>query len=50
MCLSYGVVITEDAVPLLAPPESLSDGVVSLRLWRREDVPAIVAPSTTRRS
>ena len=35
--------ITEDAVPLLAPPESLSDGVVTLRIWRRDDVPAIVA-------
>jgi RimJ/RimL family protein N-acetyltransferase len=27
----------------LRPPEPLSDGVVTLRLWRRDDVPAIVA-------
>jgi RimJ/RimL family protein N-acetyltransferase len=36
-------VTKEDAVPRLRVPEPLSDGVVTLRLWRREDVPAIVA-------
>jgi RimJ/RimL family protein N-acetyltransferase len=34
----------QGAVPSLHPPNpALSDGVVSLRAWRREDVPAVVA-------
>jgi RimJ/RimL family protein N-acetyltransferase len=36
-------VTIKDAVPRLRPPESLSDGTVTLRLWRRADVAAIVA-------
>jgi RimJ/RimL family protein N-acetyltransferase len=42
--LSYGVMLDKAAVPILLPPDPPpSDGVVTLRLWRRDDVPRIVA-------